>query len=84
MQPCLIQGPRSNGDDLDDRIRRALERRDREGTTLRELAALYSTLSRGLPSVTVLEVEKRGDKHTSTNLQDQGGSEKAGRYLGWG
>ena len=35
--------------DLEDRIRRALEQRDREGTTLRELATIYdvprSTLS---------------------------------------
>ena len=39
----------ANENDLEDHIRRALEQRDREGTTLRELATLYnvprSTLS---------------------------------------
>ena len=32
----------ANEDSLEDRIRRAQEQRDREGTTLRELATLYS------------------------------------------
>ena len=55
----------ANENDLEDRIRRALEQRDREGTTPRELATSY-TLSHGLPSATMLEEAKRGDEFTRT------------------
>ena len=53
----------ANENSLEDRIRRAQEQRDREGTTLRELAY---TLSLGLPSTIVLEAKCGGELTRTT------------------